>query len=93
MFEFISARPRRRKNGIDTANVGMRDSPKATITAEGPVNASDDDDDDGRETVKAGSDSGMTALVMSLTVRAGGLGIKGNVLPSVSVWEFKFVVP
>ena len=93
MFEFTSARPRRRKNGIDTANVGIRDSPKATITAEGPVNAlddDDDDDDDGRETVKAGNDSGITALVMSLAARAGGLA---NIFPSVSVWEFKFVVP
>ena len=91
MFEFTSARPRRRKNGIDTANVGIRDSPKATITAEGPVNALDeDDDDDGRETVKAGNDSGITALVMSLAARAGGLA---NIFPSVSVWEFKFVVP
>ena len=103
MLLFDSERPRRRKNGIDTANVGIRDNPKATITAEGPVNAFwftlDEDDDvdtadvDGRETVKAGSDSGMTAPVMSLDVSAGGLGSNGNVATSVSVWEFKFVVP
>lgn len=103
LFDTTSERPRRRKNGIDTANVGIRDNPKATITAEGPVNAfwfeldEDDDEDkadvDGRETVRAGSDSGMTAPVMSLDVSAGGLGSNGNVATSDSVWEFKFVVP
>ena len=89
-----SDRPRRRKNGIDTANVGIRDNPKATKTAEGPVRVflfsldEDDDDDDARETVKAGSDSEMTAPA-SLVARAGGLGSK----LVTSGRELRFKVP
>ncbi len=104
MLVISSKRPCRRKNGIDTAKVGISDNPKATITAEGPVNAFwfesdvdddvDNEDDDGRETVKAGSDSGNTAPVMSLDVSAGGLGSNGGSgATSVSVREFKFVLP
>ena len=89
-----SDRPRRRKNGIDTANVGIRDNPKATKTAEGPVRGflfsldEDDDDDAARETVKAGSDSEMTAPA-SLVARAGGLGSK----VVTSGRELRFKVP
>ena len=89
-----SDRPRRRKNGIDTANVGIRDNPKATKTAEGPMRVflfsldEDDDDDAARETVKAGSDSEMTAPA-SLVARAGGLGSK----VVTSGRELRFKVP
>ena len=96
----LISRPRLRKNGMETARVGINDRPNATRTAGAPDNAiplaaaeeaseavdDDDDDDVARATSEAGS---SCVAVAAPSASAMAVGICSSV---PAAW-FKFTCP
>ena len=96
----LISRPRLRKNGMETARVGINDRPKATRTAGAPDNAiplaaaeeaseavDDDDDDDDDEVARATSEAGSSCVAVAApSAAAMAVGICSSV---PAAW-FKF---
>ena len=96
----LISRPRLRKNGMETARVGINDRPNATRTAGAPDNviplaaaeeaseAVDDDDDD--EVARATSEAGSSCVAVAApSAAAMAVGICSSV---PAAW-FKFTCP
>ena len=98
----LISRPRLRKNGMETARVGINDRPNATRTAGAPDNAiplaaaeeaseavddDDDDDDDDDEVASATSEAGSSCVAVAApSAAAMAVGICSSV---PAAW-FKF---
>ena len=101
----LISRPRLRKNGMETAKVGINDSPNATRTAGAPDNAiplaaaeeaseavdDDDDDDDDDEVASATSEAGSSCVaVVAPSAAAMAVGTCSSVPADAG---FKFTCP
>ena len=98
----LISRPRLRKNGMETARVGINDRPNATRTAGAPDNAIplaaaeeaseavDDDDDDDDEVARATSEAG-SSCVAAAAPSAAAMAV--GICSSVPAAWFKFTCP
>ena len=101
----LISRPRLRKNGMETARVGINDSPNATRTAGAPDNAiplaaaeeafeavdDDGDDDDDDEVASATSEAGSSCVAVAApSAAAMAVGTCSSVPADAG---FKFTCP
>ena len=97
----LISRPRLRKNGMETARVGINDRPNATRTAGAPDNAiplaaaeeaseAVDDDDDDDEVARATSEAG-SSCVAAAAPSAAAMAV--GICSSVPAAWFKFTCP